>query len=105
VRTYIRPLAPERFRVHLPTGIKDFNTLAQALDYAMETSRDLADAQARRAGASAVQVQMSRKDQIVDAGGADGGGFFLGVEIKAAAIGRPRLASNKDNEEMIFFKK
>ena len=94
VRTYIRPLAPERFRVHLPTGIKDFNTLAQALDYAMETSRGLADAQARRAGASAVQVQMSRKDQIVDAGGADGGGFFLGVEIKAAAIGRPRLASN-----------
>jgi N-methylhydantoinase A/oxoprolinase/acetone carboxylase beta subunit len=94
VRTYIRPLAPERFRVHLPTGIKDFNTLAQALDYAMETSRGLADAQARRAGASAVQVQMSRKDQIVDAGGADGGGFFLGVEIKAAAIGRPRLAGN-----------
>jgi hypothetical protein len=59
----------------------------------------LADAHARRAGASTVQVRIERKDQIVDAGSPHDGGFFLGTEIKATAIGRPRLASGKTKEE------
>ena len=93
VRAFIKPLAPERFRVHLPIGIQDFNTLEEALAYAIETARGLADAHARRAGASTIQVRIERKDQIVDAGSPHEGGFFLGTEIKATAIGRPRLAS------------
>jgi N-methylhydantoinase A/oxoprolinase/acetone carboxylase beta subunit len=99
VRAFIKPLAPERFRVHLPIGIQDFNTLEEALAYAIETARGLADAHARRAGASTVQVRIERKDQIVDAGSPHDGGFFLGTEIKATAIGRPRLASGKTKEE------
>jgi N-methylhydantoinase A/oxoprolinase/acetone carboxylase beta subunit len=96
VRAFIKPLAPERFRVHLPVGIQDFDNIEEAIAYATEAARDLAGAHAQYAGASTVQVQISRKDQIVDSNnGAHDGGFFLGTEVKATAIGRPRLANGK----------
>jgi N-methylhydantoinase A/oxoprolinase/acetone carboxylase beta subunit len=98
VRAYIKPLG-EGFRVHLPIGIQDFNTRAEALDYAMEKSRGLADARARRAGASTVQVRIGRKDHVVDASGTQGEGFFLGTEINATATGRPRLKSECTRKE------
>jgi hypothetical protein len=102
VRAFIKPLAPERFRVHLPVGIQDFDNFEEAIAYATEAARGLADALARHAGASTVQVQISRKDQIVDSGnGAHDGGFFLGTEVKATAIGRPKLASGKNKGEII----
>jgi N-methylhydantoinase A/oxoprolinase/acetone carboxylase beta subunit len=94
VRAFIKPLAPERFRVHLPVGIQDFDNFEEAIAYATEAARDLASAHARYAGASSVQVQINRKDQIVDSSsGAHDGGFFLGTEVKATAIGRPKLTN------------
>lgn len=94
LRAFIKPLAPERFRVHLPVGIQDFDNFEEAIAYATEEARSLADEHARYAGASAVQVHISRKDQIIDSGnGVPSGGFFLGTEIKATAIGRPKLAN------------
>ena len=93
VRAFIKPLGQEIFRVHLPTGIQDFNTFEEAVAYATESAGNLADAHARHAGASAVQVKINRKDQIVDSdNGIDNSGFFLSTEIKAIAIGRPKLA-------------
>jgi N-methylhydantoinase A/oxoprolinase/acetone carboxylase beta subunit len=96
VRAYIKPFGSEGFRVHLPIGIRDFSSLQEALCYATGKSSSLADAYARRAGASVVQVLISRKDQIVDADGTQKGGFFLGSEVKATATGRPRLSNNKN---------
>jgi N-methylhydantoinase A/oxoprolinase/acetone carboxylase beta subunit len=94
VRAFIKPLVPERFRVHLPVGIQDFDNFEEAIAYATEEARSLADEHARYAGASTVQVHISRKDQIIDSGdGVPSGGFFLGTEIKAIAIGRPKLAN------------
>ncbi|KQC11678.1 MAG: hypothetical protein APR62_09330 [Smithella sp. SDB] len=93
VRAFIKPLGQEIFRVHLPTGIQDFNNIEKAVAYATESAGNLADAHARHAGASAVQIKINRKDQIVDSdNGIDHDGFFLSTEIKAIAIGRPKLA-------------
>jgi len=96
VRVFIKPLAPERFRVHLPVGIQDFDNFEEAIAYATEAAHSLADTLAQHAGASSVQVQINRRDQIVDSNnGAHDGGFFLGTEVKATAIGRPKLANGK----------
>lgn len=99
VRAHIKPLALDKFRVHLTNGIRDFPALDEALEYAMATARDLAEAQARHAGASTVHVQVSRQDQVVEQASAQAGGFFLGAEIKATATGRPRLAIAENKEE------
>ena len=93
VRALIKPLPSEEFRVHLPTGIYDFNNFERAIAYATEAATDLADTYARQAGASTVQVQVDRKDQTVTSGDVAKGSFFLGAEIKATAIGRPKLTS------------
>lgn len=93
VRALIKPLPSEEFRVHLPTGIYDFNNFERAIAYATEAATDLADKYARQAGASTVQVQVDRKDQTVTSGDVAKGSFFLGAEIKATAIGRPKLTS------------
>ena len=96
VRVFIKPLAPERFRVHLSADIQDFDNFEEAIAYAAEAAHSLADTLAQHAGASSVQVQINRKDQIVDSNnGAHDGGFFLGTEVKATAIGRPKLANGK----------
>lgn len=93
VRAFIKPLNREMFRVHLPTGIQDFNNFEEAVAYAAESAGTLAGAYARHAGASTVQVKINRRDQIIDSdNGIDRGGFFLSSEIKAIAIGRPELA-------------
>lgn len=93
IRAFIKPLGQEIFRVHLPTGIQDFNNFEEAVAYATESAGNLADAHARHAGASSVHVKINRRDQIVDSDNEiDRDGFFLSTEIKAIAIGRPNLA-------------
>ncbi len=80
------------FRVHLPTGISDFADLEQAAAYGMEEAGRLAEAHAGRAGAADIQLKIRREDQIyhpVDGLGED---LYLGTEITATAVGRPRLA-------------
>lgn len=91
VRALIKPLSSEEFRVHLPTGIYDFDNFERAIAYATEAAADLADTYAKQAGASTVQVQIDRKDQTVASINGAKGSFFLSTEIKATAIGRPKL--------------
>ena len=79
----------ETFRVHLPTGISDYDSLDAAADYALAQTSALAEQNARRAGAVQVQVATQRQDQVVDVRGQQ---IFLGCEISATATGRPRLA-------------
>lgn len=101
VRIWIKPLTSEKIRVYLPIGIQDFKNVEDAVDFASEAARNLAEEHARRAGAFTVQTKISRLDKIVDSQNASqDGGFFLGTEIKATAIGRPRLAENKNGERI-----
>lgn len=84
--------APEegRYRVHLPSGVRDFKTLAEADAYAEAEARRLAESQAEAAGAAAVEVKLSRHERAAEvAGGKD---IFVDREITATAVGRPRLA-------------
>ncbi|GAB4539226.1 MAG: hydantoinase/oxoprolinase family protein [Anaerolineae bacterium] len=89
VRALIKPLEDETLRVHLPTGIHDFAGLEEAAAYAMEQASLLAEAEARRAGASDVQVHARREDHVIRLQTED---VYFDTEITATAVGRPGLA-------------
>jgi N-methylhydantoinase A/oxoprolinase/acetone carboxylase beta subunit len=90
VRLEIKPLDEgELLRVHLPTGNRDFTTLDEAADCAEREASALAEARARAAGAEDVQVQVVRKDNRVVLKTQE---VYLGSEVTATAVGRPRLA-------------
>jgi N-methylhydantoinase A/oxoprolinase/acetone carboxylase beta subunit len=91
VRVLIKPLDSEGggYRVHLPTGIRDFPDLEEAAGYALQEASGLAEERARQAGAADVQVHSQRHDQIVNAKDLD---IYLGSDITATGVGRPRLA-------------
>lgn len=89
VRILIRqPWGREKpYRVYLPFGVRDFDKLTKAAAYAQNTARRLAQHRAHQAGARQVKVFMERKDQIVRISNEE---VYLGTEIIATAIGRPR---------------
>jgi N-methylhydantoinase A/oxoprolinase/acetone carboxylase beta subunit len=89
VHVLIKPLEDETFRVHLPTGIEDFDDLEEAAAYAMEQASLLAEAEARRAGAMDVQVRTQREDHVIRLQSED---VYFDTEVTALAVGRPRLA-------------
>jgi transcriptional antiterminator Rof (Rho-off) len=89
VHVLIKPLEDETFRVHLPTGIEDFDDLEVAAAYAMEQASLLAEAEARRAGAMDVQVRTQREDHVIRLQSED---VYFDTEVTALAVGRPRLA-------------
>ena len=80
----------QRYRVHLTSGVRDFLELGLAMDYAEREAREIATAQARRAGAGEIEVKASRSERIVP--GPTGGEIFVEAEVIATAVGRPRLA-------------
>lgn len=93
VRALIKPLPDEAgFRVHLSSGIRDFGKLEAAAAYASSEAGALAEAQARRAGAVDVQLQVRRRDNIYHPANDMQEDIYLETEITATAVGRPRLA-------------
>ena len=90
VRALVKPLPLEQgYRVHLPTGMRDFTDLEEAAGCALAEVSRLAEAQARRAGAVDVHVEARRGDHIVRDAGKE---VFFETEVTATAVGRPRLA-------------
>jgi N-methylhydantoinase A/oxoprolinase/acetone carboxylase beta subunit len=78
------------YRVHLPSGNLDFKEdLDAAWDYARTEGRAAAEALAREAGATDLEVQMSEEQDIVDANGKV---MFLEGRLFITVSGRPRLA-------------
>jgi N-methylhydantoinase A/oxoprolinase/acetone carboxylase beta subunit len=78
------------FRLHIASGVEDFDDLESAAAHGIEAARAQAQALARRAGAAELQVSVSRKDKVVrEKGGLD---IFIESRIAATAFGRPRLA-------------
>jgi N-methylhydantoinase A/oxoprolinase/acetone carboxylase beta subunit len=78
------------FRVHLPSGTRDFGNLEAAAAEALKEATDLAAEQARRAGADAIEVSHRRLDKVHRDG--MGAAIFLESRIEVTAFGRPRIA-------------
>lgn len=76
------------YRVHLPFGVRDFPGLENAAGYARNTADRLVRHRAHRAGAGQVKVRLERKDRVVMVYHER---LYLGTEILATAVGRPRI--------------
>jgi N-methylhydantoinase A/oxoprolinase/acetone carboxylase beta subunit len=92
-RVLISPLdGGERFRLHLPDGVHDFDDLEQALGYAQQVMSAHVEAQAQQAGAGQVEVQMARTDRQARVTAGWGQEVYLGTELVFTAVGRPSPA-------------
>jgi len=92
-RVLISPLdGGERFRLHLPNGVHDFDDLEQAVGYAQQVMSAHVEAQARQAGAGQVEVQMARTDRQARVAAGWGQEVYLGTELAFKAVGRPSPA-------------
>jgi hypothetical protein len=79
------------YQVHLPSEVRDFPQLEDAVAYAREVAQKTAQDLARRAGASEVKVDIKRKDHIVRDAREWAEEIYLGTDIIATAVGRPRI--------------
>jgi len=82
----------ERFRLHLPNGVHDFEDLEQAVGYAQQVMSPYVESQARQAGAGQVEVQMARTDRRAKVAAGWGQEVYLGTELVFTAVGRPSPA-------------
>ena len=78
----------DRFRVHSPRGVADFDALEKAAAHASEEARRMALERALSAGAAVAEVKVERQDTSIRNFGAD---LFIESKITATATGRPRL--------------
>ncbi|MGD9099579.1 MAG: hydantoinase/oxoprolinase family protein [Anaerolineae bacterium] len=93
MRVIINPLDQETsFRLHLPDGVHDFDTLEESVAYAQRVVPGQVDALARQAGADQVEVKVLREDHIVRVKGGWGQEVFLRTQLTFTAVGRPSLA-------------
>lgn len=89
VRILIRPLdRGNAYRVHLPFGVRNFRRLADAVAYAKDAARRLAQDRAHRAGASRVQAHTEQHDRTAQVGSEC---LYIETDITATAVGRPQL--------------
>ena len=91
-RARIVPLEEEDgFRVHLPDSVEKVATRAEAERFAETRVRSIAMAMARDAGATDIEVQVSRHEQNAPLAEGWGDALYLGTSLTARAVGRPRL--------------
>ncbi len=78
-----------RFTAHLPQGLQNFASRAEALDATEAAMIAEASARARAAGAEDLRVTTSRQIREADV---EGSPMFIEATITATASGRPRIA-------------
>jgi len=89
-RVLIQPMDFEAFyRLHLPDGVRDFDTLQEGIDYAREVMSERVEQLARQAGAQQVEVCVERHDLLATVGGGWNQKLFIGSELLFTAVGRP----------------
>lgn len=92
LRAIVQPLDTEQhFRLYLHDGVRDFSDVEEAVAHAREVVPDRLEILARLAGADHVEVQMTRRDRNVRAGGGWKKKIYLGTELTFTAVGRPSL--------------
>lgn len=77
------------FRAFLPEGPVDFTDLEEAVTHASEMMTPIAEAQAKRAGAQQIEVEISRRDRRVRVGSGGREELHLDTELVFTAFGRP----------------
>ena len=75
------------FRVHDPAGSRDYAEAEPALEHALQASRELALAAARRAGAADPHVESSVTEKLAQVG--PGAGYLAEAVARSTATGRP----------------
>ena len=89
----IRPIdGGQRFRLHLPDGVRDFSSVEESVAYAQRVVPDRLRMLARQAGADHVELQTSRVDQSAPVQATWGTRIYLGTRLTFTAVGRPRPA-------------
>ncbi|MGC1497719.1 MAG: hydantoinase/oxoprolinase family protein [Sulfitobacter sp.] len=78
-----------KFRVHLLSGPRDFGDQTTAMDMLETTLRDIAESDAREAGAADIQVSVTRD---IRTAGVESREVFIEATITVEATGRPRVA-------------
>ena len=92
VRANIYPsLGGDHVRLHLPDGVCDFATVAEAVAYAEQSLPGVVEDMARRAGAGQVEVRMGRVDVTAPVGEDYGQEVYLETQLTFTAAGRPSL--------------
>jgi len=92
VRVLIQPLlAGSVYRAHLPSEVRVFQQLEDAVACAQDEAAKKAEELARRAGAGEAKVEVKREDQILTDRRGLAGEIYLGTEVTATAVGRPRM--------------
>jgi len=81
--------ALDLFRVHDPSGNRDFDDAAAAIEYARGVSRELALAAARRAGARDPHVETWVSERRAQAGTAARADYLAEATVRSRATGRP----------------
>jgi N-methylhydantoinase A/oxoprolinase/acetone carboxylase beta subunit len=95
-RVLIQPLgANQHFRLHLPGGVHDFSSLEGSVVYAQRVMPSLLKALAQQAGASQVEVRMTRVDRGAPVSAGWGEQIYLGTELVFVAVGRPSPAEGR----------
>jgi len=94
MRVLIHPLEEDssRFRVHLPDGVRDFDTLTEAVAHAQTVAPPKLETLARQAGADQVEIKLARQDRTAPVKGGWGSEIYLDTELVFTAVGRPSLA-------------
>ncbi|HEY2683302.1 MAG TPA: hydantoinase/oxoprolinase family protein [Steroidobacteraceae bacterium] len=75
------------FRVHDPSGFRDYGESAPALEHARRVSRELALAAAQRAGAADPQVETEVTQKLAQVGPGDD--YLAEARVRSTATGRP----------------
>ncbi|MDH7571124.1 MAG: hydantoinase/oxoprolinase family protein, partial [Armatimonadota bacterium] len=88
-RALVKP-AGDGYRLHLPTEMRDFEDRDAAISYARAVLSQLVEEQARAAGAGDVRVEVRCNHQVGHGRDAE---VYLGTELLATAVGRPRLGA------------
>ncbi len=87
VRVLVRMLKmTQLYRAYLPSGIRDFSQLDEAVACAREEASHSARDHAQQAGAAAIHLDVARHDRSL-------GGICFETEITVTAVGRPSLGS------------
>ena len=92
VRVLIQPLlAGSVYRAHLPGEVRVFQQLEEAVACAQDEAARKVEELARRAGASEAKVDVKREDQVLRDRRGLADEIYLGTEVTATAVGRPRM--------------
>ncbi|MCP4541759.1 MAG: hydantoinase/oxoprolinase family protein [Chloroflexi bacterium] len=95
LRATIRPFDGELgFRLLLPDGVCDFDTLEEAVAHAQQVVPEQLRALARQAGAGQVEAKVERVDRRASVKMGYGQDVYLGTDLIFTAVGRPSPAQS-----------